>query len=111
MAGLRVAATVLALVGLSSCAGFQAAQLYGSGTEALDRGEAELAIRDLERAAELAPEASEVQNHLGLAYDAAGRQGEARAAYQRAVDLDCENQAAQANLAGAEARSARGFRP
>ena len=65
----------------------RASRLYVSGTEALDRGDTSRAVDDLEQAASLVPEASEVQNHLGLAYRAAGRDEDARAAFQRAVDL------------------------
>jgi len=44
--------------------------LYQNGTSALDRGDSQQAVVELERAAELVPEASEVQNHLGLAANA-----------------------------------------
>ena len=84
----------------------RAARLYHSGTAALDAGEPERAIADLERAASLAPQASEVQNHLGLAYAAAGRPGDAERAFRRALDLDCDNAAARENLRAAELRSA-----
>ena len=108
VAALQLAVTALlavtavtAVTGLAGCARWQAAQLYGSGTEALDRGDVALAIHDLERAAALAPQASEVQNHLGLAYGAAGRHEESLAAFERAVDLDCDNAAARENLTAA----------
>ena len=91
---------------LASCASFEGARLYGSGTAALDRGDSERAIADLERAAELVPTASEVQNHLGLAYAVAGRDDDARHAFRRAVDLDCGNEAAVDNLRVAEQRAA-----
>lgn len=93
-----------ALVAAPGCASFEAARLYRSGTRALDRGDTGVAIRDLERAAEEVPHASPLQNHLGLAYAAAGRDAEALAAFRRAVELDCENAAAQENLLAAEAR-------
>ena len=83
---------------LAGCASLEGARLYQSGTEALDRGDSERAIADLERAAELVPTASEVRNHLGLAYAAAGRDDDARNAFRRAVDLDCDNRAALDNL-------------
>ena len=83
---------------MAGCTSFRAAQLYQSGTRALDRGDSVAAIRDLEAAENLAPEASEIQNHLGLAYRAAGRFPEARVAFERAVVLDCENDAARRNL-------------
>jgi Flp pilus assembly protein TadD len=97
----------LLLVTLASmgCATYRGGQLYTSGTEALDRGENARAIADLERAAELVPRASEIQNHLGLAYAADGRDREALLAFRRAVALDCGNQAARRNLQAAEARA------
>jgi Flp pilus assembly protein TadD len=99
--GCALCAAVLAL----GCAGFRAAHLYQSGTSALDRGDSTQAIAELERAAELAPEASEVQNHLGLAYQAAGRKSDAEFAFRRAVALDCDNAAAAENLRVVEARA------
>jgi Flp pilus assembly protein TadD len=85
----------------AGCAHYQGARLYQSGTEALDRGEPERAVADLEGAAARVPEASEIQNHLGLAYAAAGRDEDALQAFRRAVALDCENHAAQQNLRAA----------
>lgn len=99
-------AALLALLLGTGCAAYRGAQLYRSGSRALERGEAETAIADLERAAQLVPHASEVQNHLGLAYDLAGRHADARAAYARAVELDCDNAAASRNLAAARQREA-----
>lgn len=102
---MRRLVVALALVALASlgCASFQGWRLYDSGTDALDRGDTARAIADLERAAELVPRASEIQNHLGLAYAADGRSDEARHAFRRAVALDCGNRAAQRNLRAAEA--------
>jgi Flp pilus assembly protein TadD len=101
------AALVLTLaLGLAGCASLEAARLYHSGTAALDAGQPERAIADLERAGQLAPQASEVQNHLGLAYAAAGRPGDAERAFRRALELDCDNAAARENLRAAELRSA-----
>lgn len=94
-----IAAGGITVAGLAGCATFQAGRLYTRGSDALARGENERAITDLERAAALAPHASEIQNHLGLAYQAAGRHEEARTAFERAVDLDCNNHAASSNLA------------
>ena len=99
---LRVAMVLGLLLG---CASLEAARLYRSGSAALDRGDAERAIADLERAAQLQPQASEIQNHLGLAYAEAGRDEDARRAFQRSVDLDCDNEAAQHNLAWSESRA------
>jgi len=95
-------ALALVLVLAPGCASLAGVRLYQSGSQALERGDAEQAIVDLERAAELVPQASEVRNHLGLAYASAGRQREAAAAFRRAVELDCDNAAARRNLAAAE---------
>ena len=101
----RFAALALAVLLFgSACTSWRGARLYQAGTRALDRGDAAAAVADLERAAALVPDASEVQNHLGLAYAAEGRDAEAREAFRRAVALDCDNQAAQRNLRAAEAR-------
>ncbi len=100
--GLVVLVLLVALV--SGCA-FRAARLYGSGTGALDRGDPGRAIAELEQAAALAPQASEIQNHLGLAYDAAGREAEARDAFERALELNCDNHAARENLLVLRSRS------
>jgi Flp pilus assembly protein TadD len=97
-------ALAVALSG-SACTTYRGARLYESGTRALDRGDAAAAVADLERAARLVPDASEIQNHLGLAYAAAGRGDEALLAFRRAVALDCDNGAAQANLQAAESRT------
>ena len=70
------------------------------------------AVAMLERAAELAPEASEVRNHLGLAYVVRGDLARAEAAFEAAIALDCDNLAARRNLralrAGRFDRSGRG---
>jgi lipoprotein NlpI len=105
--GLLALCAALALAA-SGCASYRGAQLYQSGTRALDRGEPAVAIADLEQAAALVPEASEVQNHLGLAYAAAGRDDEALQAFERAVEIDCENRAAVQNLEFARRRSEGG---
>jgi len=87
------------LFAVAGCASLEGARLYRSGTEALERGDAERATDRLSRAAHLLPQASEVQNHLGLAHLAAGRRAEARRAFERAVLLDCDNASARHNLA------------
>ena len=107
---LRIGCALCAVVLALGCSSFRAARLYQSGTSALDRGDSTQAVVELERAAELLPEASEVQNHLGLAYQAAGRERDAEFAFRRAVALDCGNAAAVENLRVAEAR-ARKERP
>jgi len=91
------------LVLVLGCSAYRGARLYASGTEALEHGHPAQAVADLEKAAELLPEASAVHNHLGLAYVRAGRDAEATGAFRRAVELDCGNRAAQHNLHAAEA--------
>lgn len=91
---------LLLLLGCSSVEGYRHFQ---AGNGALDRGDAASAVAELERAARLLPERSEVFNHLGLAYAAAGRRADALFAFERAVALDCDNHAAGANLRAAQA--------
>jgi Flp pilus assembly protein TadD len=76
----------------------EGARHYSAGTEALNEGRGAKAIEELEQAAALVPQASEIQNHLGLAYWSDGRIDAARAAFERAIELDCDNLAARANL-------------
>jgi Flp pilus assembly protein TadD len=97
-ARLRVGCALCVALLALGCSSFRGARLYQSGTSALDRGDSAEAIAELERAADLLPEASEVQNHLGLAYQAAGRERDAEFAFRRAVALDCGNAAAVENL-------------
>jgi len=89
---------VLGLAALAGCASFRGARLYDRGSAELDRDETAAAIADLERAAALVPRASEIQNHLGLAYLASGRRDDAQRAFERALVLDCDNDAARHNL-------------
>ena len=96
----------LALSLALACAAVEGHRHFEAGNAALDRGDAALAVAELERAAALVPEASAVQNHLGIAYAAAGRHQEALAAFERAVALDCDNRAAAENLRAAQRRSA-----
>ena len=98
----RAAMLVLAVT-LVACGSWRGARLYTHGSQALERGETGRAIAELEQAATLLPEVSEVHNHLGLAYAAADRQEDALRAFRHAVALECSNDAAQANLAAAEA--------
>ena len=93
----------LALALLFGCAAVEGYRHFEAGNAALDRGDAAAAVAELEQAARLAPEASEVQNHLGIAYGATGRRDAAVAAFERAVALDCDNRAAAANLRAARA--------
>ncbi len=90
---------------LSGCASFDATLAFQRGTDALERGEPERAVVELERAAALVPDSSAVQNHLGIAYEASDRPGDAERAYARAVELSCENAAAQSNLDAIRARA------
>lgn len=76
----------------------RAARYYASGTRALEHGDAQIAIADLERAVALMPDASEIHNHLGLAYWSDEREEAAVREFERAVELDCDNEAARANL-------------
>lgn len=98
MTGRLAAIAILFATALPACASLESARHYRDGSAALDRGEPAIAVVELERAAALTPDASHVQNHLGIAYEEAGRRDDAVRAYERAVALDCDNAAAQANL-------------
>jgi len=100
---VRLAAVLSLALGCAAVAGHRH---FEAGNRALDRGDAALAVAEFERAAALVPEASEVQNHLGIAYAADGRHEAALAAFERAVALDCDNRAAAENLRAARRRSA-----
>jgi len=102
---IRLAASALLLL-LLGCSTVEGYRHFEAGNAALDRGDAAVAVLELERAATLVPERSEVQNHLGIAYAAAGRPRDALAAFERAVALDCDNHAAKANLAAARSKAA-----
>ncbi len=106
----RLLATIAAS-SLLACTGLRAVQLDRSGRAALDRGDAALAVRDLEQAATLAPAVSGIQNNLGIAYERAGRRDDAERAYERAVALDCGNDAAQSNLEALRATPREAARP
>ncbi len=95
---LRILVLGLPSVGLVACASLDGARHYRSGSDALERGEVAQAITELEQAARLLPEASEVRNHLGIAYLEAGRSDEAFREFEEAVSLDCTNDAALHNL-------------
>jgi Flp pilus assembly protein TadD len=94
----RIVVLVLAAATLGGCVSLEGARYYRSGSDALERGEVAMAVRDLEQAARLLPEASEVRNHLGIAYLEAGRSDEALREFEEAVALDCDNEAAVHNL-------------
>ena len=99
-----LAVVLIALVGLACSSlppvqAIRAARYYAAGTRALDRGDARVAIEELERAVALRPNASEIHNHLGLAYWSDGRERIAEREFARALELDCDNDAARVNLA------------
>ena len=92
------------------CSNWRASQFYQSGSHALDEGDSTRAVSDLARAATLKPESSEIQNHLGIAYERAGEPAAALSAFERAVELDCDNAAASANLAALLEERRRGVK-
>jgi Flp pilus assembly protein TadD len=95
---------VALLVGIAclGCATVEAARLYHSGTQALERGDLPRAIADLEGAAARVPHDAELHNRLGVAYAAAGRRDEALREFQSAVALDCDHPLAARNLRRAQ---------
>ncbi len=119
LGALAKALGVLGVVAVVALAGLQAgcettpvralrgARHYAAGNEALERSDGARAVEELEQAADLVPHASEVQNHLGLAYWSEGELDEARLSFERALELDCENQAAATNLE--KLRTSNGF--
>jgi Flp pilus assembly protein TadD len=111
MTGGLLAFCAVLVLSVAGCSSYRGAWLYQSGTLALDRGDSARAVEDLEHAAQFVPEASEVQNHLGLAYAATGRDADALKAFQRAVDIDCGNRAAVENLAAAQRHHSGGTAP
>ena len=78
----------IALVSVAGCASWRAAGLYQRGTQALERGDSLQAVGLLEEAARLVPEASEVQNHLGLAQLAAGQDDLALESFEHVAGTD-----------------------
>jgi len=107
----HAALAVLLAIALPACASIESARHYRDGSAALDRGEPATAVAELERAAALTPDASHVQNHLGIAYEEVGRHDDAVRAYERAVALDCDNGAAQANLERTQGEHAAASHP
>ena len=77
---------------------WQGAQHFSAGDAALEREDPQEAIRELTLAATLVPHASEIQNHLGLAYWKAGDELAAVRAFEAALEIDCDNQPARVNL-------------
>ena len=96
---------ILILVGCESTPmrTLRGARYYSAGSEALERGDSSAAIRALTQAADLVPRASEIQNHLGLAYWASGDAERADLAFGRALELDCDNAEARRNRQSLEA--------
>ncbi len=96
------AGLVIAMAGVgcesSTARAIRGARHFAAGNDALAESDTTRAVQELERAAVLVPHASEIQNHLGIAYLAEGRSQLAETAFERAVELDCENVAAEANL-------------
>ena len=88
------------------CASLRSVALDRDARRDLERGDVAEAVVKLETAARLTPDASPVWNDLGLAYTAVGRDLDALAAFARALELDCDNDAARENLAAARARAA-----
>ncbi|MFK7896936.1 MAG: tetratricopeptide repeat protein [Myxococcota bacterium] len=113
--GSFAAGACAALLLMSGCAGlteaqraWQGSRLYSEGTQSLEAGDAAGAVDSLSRAAALVPHASEIQNHLGLAYWALGERAEAESAFDQALELDCENEAARQNRSGLLAERSEG---
>jgi len=102
-----LAATVVTAVLSLGCTSLQGARAYREGNRALERGQPSEAMPHLERAAMLLPGQSEIHNHLGLALVQTDRLDEAVVQFERAVDLDCDNRAAEANLILAKEQRAR----
>jgi Flp pilus assembly protein TadD len=98
-AALLALVTVLAAVSAApGCASLRGARLYQTGTRALETGDTDRALAELQEAVRLVPHGSEIHNHLGLAWLAAGDEGRALEAFEHAVALDCDNRAASRNL-------------
>ncbi len=80
---------------------------YRQGLEALERGDAEAAIRELESARDLEPSEALYQAQLGEAYASAQRLSEALAAYEAALRLEPDDPALRNNYANVLARAGR----
>lgn len=80
---------------------------YRQGLEALERGDTEAAIRELESARDLEPSEALYQAQLGEAYAGAGRLSEAVAAYEAALRLEPDDPALRNNYANVLARAGR----
>ncbi len=107
LATIALVLTALLLATATGCTSFQGEVAYRSAGAALGRGQTELAISELQRAAELMPANSEIRNQLGLAHVRVGQLDQAAREFERAVWLDCGNRAAAENLAVARAQQSR----
>lgn len=100
-AGLFAGLWVSLLLGSGCAEGprrtLEGARFYSAGTRSLEAGDAATAVAELSRAADLVPHASEIQNHLGMAYWTLGELDEAESAFDQALVLDCDNEAARLN--------------
>jgi tetratricopeptide (TPR) repeat protein len=104
---LLVLASIISLLVASGCSTWRGARLYHSGTQALEEGDVPRALSDLEQAAALVPDASEVHNNLGLAQLSAGQEDRALLSFERATAIDCDNASASENLRNLQARLQR----
>ena len=102
------ALVLLAAVGAASCGpppeprnptATAAAELRGQAREALDRGDARLAVATFRRALQLAPSDADTWNDLGLAYQVAGDLDSAQASFESAIRLAPRRAPAHLNLA------------
>jgi tetratricopeptide (TPR) repeat protein len=104
---LQMALLTIVLFAGGGCAGsfdrwsdaWSGARHYAAGTAALEDGDTETAVAELNEAARRVPHSSEVRNHLGLALWEQGALEQARSAFESAIELDCDNEAARRNLA------------
>ncbi len=72
---------------VSAAARSEATSLYQSGRTALEGGDLNSAIRDLEAAVQLRPEFDSAWSTLAVAYSRAGRDHESRAAFEKSQGL------------------------
>ncbi len=100
-----VAILLCSMLGLTDCTATRGASQYRAGSRALARGDITRAILKLEAANASLPDRSEILNHLGIAYDKAGRSEDAMRAFEQAVAADCRNNAAESNLMVARQRA------
>lgn len=90
---------ILALSLLSACGFFEADALYKSGSQALERGQYQECIEQLEKAKALVPNLSSfIRNNLGVCYDRVGKNKDAWFEYRRAVINNPQNNPALKNF-------------